>query len=994
MKGRLAERLGINGPATKDVFYSLCENRHPKTGDKLTPRTKDQRTIGYDINFHCPKSVSVIHSLSKDNHILDAFQEAVEGTMIDIEADARTRVRQKGKQADRGTGELVWAEFIHQTARPVDGHAPDPHLHAHCFVMNATFDSTEGKIKAAKLRQVKRDMPYFEACFRKRLADKLVDLGYEIRRTDTAFEIVGVPQEAINYFSKRTDQIGRVAKEKGITSKKERDALGAKTRSKKQSGRPMADLKKEWKEQIQKLTVQHDLPDKPIRHAKPIIKEKVTASKCLDYASRHFFERVSVVTDRKLLAAANHYALGQSSISVRDLEKAFIADDRFIFIRQGDQRLCTTKDVLAEERRMVELARKGVGAVIPLTFKTPALDDQLNDQQKGAIMHIMTTSNRVSIVRGAAGTGKTRMMQQAVECIQDANKSVSVIAPTAEASRGVLKSEGFEDAETVAKFLIDHALQDKIQGQVLWVDEAGLLGTKDMAAILAVVEKQNARLILGGDTRQHASVVRGDALRILNTVGGIKSAELSHIQRQKKADYRQAVEDLSTGKIASGFKRLEAMDSIIEIDRMNPHERICADYVDAIKKGKSALVISPTHKDGDAVTQEIRKTLRKNGKIGKKEIKALRYQSMSFTEAQKTDWRNYKPGHVVQFNQNVPGMKRGSVWTVKTVEDKIVLLEDNQDQMRTLPREKANSFDVFNVSEIGFSKGDKIRITRNGIDSKQKRLNNGMTLDVKRVTAKGQITLSNPLSKAEYLIDDKFGHVAHAHCITSHAAQGKTVNDVFIYQPASTFGATDAKQFYVSVSRGRENVKVYTDHKEELLEHAMEQGDRQSAIELANSKTMHEKIVIQQKQKIYQPTLKDVQSKNHNTKIWIEIMSQHFKSKYDQMRENGSATASKPNDENSSDSESIRNICFVLEDGSQQFLNYGYLISGKIDAAKEIICLSFTSCIVELKGISLEPLFHKFIRQEVTEVRVLSKRYEQITEQTEPSIYSIVITEV
>ena len=61
-------------------------------------------------------------------------------------------------------------------------------------------------------------------------------------------------------------------------------------------------------------------------------------------------------------------------------------------------------------------------------------------------------------------------------------------------------------------------------------------------------------------------------------------------------------------------------------------------------------------------------------------------------------------------------------------------------------------------------------------------------------------------------------------------------DDVFIHQPAATFPATDAKQFYVSVSRGKENVHIYTDDKEQLLEYATEFGDRQSAMELVNSK--------------------------------------------------------------------------------------------------------------------------------------------------------------
>ena len=138
--GRLADRIGVTGMADKKSFYALCENVIPNTGDNLTAKTLAGRTVGYDINFHCPKSVSIVHSLSKDEHILQAFQESVHKTMKDIEADSMTRVRKNGVYEDRYTGELLWADFVHQTARPVDGSPPDPHLHSHCFVFNATWD--------------------------------------------------------------------------------------------------------------------------------------------------------------------------------------------------------------------------------------------------------------------------------------------------------------------------------------------------------------------------------------------------------------------------------------------------------------------------------------------------------------------------------------------------------------------------------------------------------------------------------------------------------------------------------------------------------------------------------------------------------------------------------------------------------------------------------------------------------------------------------------
>ncbi|EPB65412.1 conjugative relaxase domain protein, partial [Ancylostoma ceylanicum] len=250
-QGKLADRIGLSGHSSKDGFFALCENRHPHTGAPLTPRTKEERTTGYDINFHCPKSVSLLHVFSKDDHILTAFQEAVTDTMKEIEADSQARVRQGGIYDDRQTGALVWAHFVHQTARPVEGQLPDPHLHSHCFVFNATWDENEGRIKAGQFRDIKRNMPYYQARFHMVLSDKLASLGYGIRRTAKSFEIEGVPQRAIDLFSKRTDEIGRMAKEKGITDAKELDNLGARTRGRKQKGASMDELKREWMAQIQ-----------------------------------------------------------------------------------------------------------------------------------------------------------------------------------------------------------------------------------------------------------------------------------------------------------------------------------------------------------------------------------------------------------------------------------------------------------------------------------------------------------------------------------------------------------------------------------------------------------------------------------------------------------------------------------------------------------------------------------------------------------------------
>lgn len=844
IKGLLAERLGIGGTASKEVFYNLCENIHPVTGDSLTPRTTNDRTTGYDINFHCPKSVSILHILSNDSHILDVFTESVEGTMKDIEADSKTRVRKNGANEDRNTGELVWAEFIHQTARPVPDKDPDPHLHAHCFAFNATFDKEEEIIKAAQWREIKRDMPYYQARFHKRLSDKLIRLGYQVETKDGSFEIKGVPKNVINHFSKRTDQIGRFAKEKGIHDAKALDKLGAVTRSKKQKGLSMQELKKKWIAEMRQVS--RILPGEeliPIRN-NPIKDRQVSQEvDCVNHAVKDSFERASVMNERRVLEKAYRYSIGSSNISLDDITKAMKEDESLLFIKQGQQQMMTTREVLKEEKRMVDYARNGIGKMNPLYETAPEikLDDK---EQKSAVAHVLTTRDRVSIIRGAAGTGKTTLMKEAVKKIEAAGKKVIVVAPTAQASRGVLKEDGFAQAETVAKLLTSENMKAQLDHQVLWVDEAGLLGTKDMAALLKLATEKNARLILGGDTRQHSSVLRGDALRILNTVGKIKAAEVTNIYRQKMPIYKTAVEDLSNGNVKNAFDKLSSIDAIRQVDPLNPNEMLANDYMAAVKKGDSAIVISPTHAQCDAVSEKIRSRLKEKGMIDKKDKKAVRLTNRNLTLAQKADWKEYQPRQVIQFNQHVGKIKKGSSWKVTGISNGEVRLVDENKNRTVLPLEKAKDFEVYDFSLMKLSKGDSVRITRNGMDKEGKRLNNGMSLKVASIDKQGNIILKSKNDKGKYRINRKHGNIAHDYCITSHASQGKTVDQVFIAQPSSTFQATDMKQFYVSVSRGRYKANIYTDDKEALLDYASEAGNRQSALELTADKNSRVDFVI------------------------------------------------------------------------------------------------------------------------------------------------------
>lgn len=276
------------------------------------------------------------------------------------------------------------------------------------------------------------------------------------------------------------------------------------------------------------------------------------------------------------------------------------------------------------------------------------------------------------------------------------------------------------------------------------------------------------------------------------------------------------------------------MGEIKTLSPANSFATLADDYLSALKKGKTALVISPTHKEGEQVTKAIRETLRETGLIASKEKGITQLVNTNLTIAEKSDHRNYRAGQVIQFNQKLASIERGSRWEVHFVADGIVHIQNASGKQTSLPLDRMEQFDVYRPSEIALSNGDKVRITRNGYDANKKRLTNGQMLEVIAIEPNGALRLHNKASKATYIVPAQFGHIAHGYCLTSHAAQGKTVDEVFIAQPASTFSATNLNQFYVSVSRARDGVHIYTDDKAALLAHASEAGDRLSALELVS----------------------------------------------------------------------------------------------------------------------------------------------------------------
>jgi len=872
-QGKTAKLLGLKGDVKREEFEALAYNKNPLTEKQLTARNSDSRRVGYDFTFDVPKSVSIIYSQTKDEDILHAFDEAVNETMLEIEQNASTRVRAKGRNENRLTGNLVWGKFTHEDARPVGG-IPDPHLHQHVFVFNATYDQKEKRFKAAQFGDIKSNAPYFEAVFHSRLADKLQNVGYQIERNEKHFEVKGFERSTIDKFSNRTRQINQKAEELKVTNVKALDQLGAKTRASKRTGYDKEDLRLQWRSRLseKEMELVKNAKSEPppnggggssplSRIAERVVgigaiavenkKEKVSAKEALDYALNHSLERKSVISEKELLTIGLQRGIG--SFTPEELRKELSSKEDLLSkkdVKTGEV-IFTTKEAITEERALIKAAKNGKNQFEPVNPDYQIKNEQLTTEQGGAVHHVLNSKDFITVVSGGAGTGKTWSIKEVAEGIKEKGVNFGAFAPSSSASREVQRADGFDNATTVAELLISKKLQESVKDGWMWLDEGGMIGNKTMNKVINIAEEQNARILITGDIKQHASVERGDALRILQKFGGIKPASISKIQRQKNTDYRSAIKSLSLGHIENGFKALDQMGAIKESDSLEEAtQNIANEYTTSIKNKENVLIVATTHNQGKAVTEAIRTKLKDEGVLQGNERVFKTQKKLSYTDAQKQDSANYQEGMIIQFRQNVKGgIKRDTKYHVLGKDEKgdISIAAVNADENKkgntplTLPLKNADKFSVYQSETVSLAKGDQIRITQIGFSNEKKRLNTGNILSVKGFDKKGNIIAST--GRSDVVLDKNFGNLTHGYYTTSPSAQGKSVNRVIIMQSSLSGKATSKEQFYVSTSRGKFAISIHTDDKESLLRNVQRSSQRMTASEVAQGINQTEKVM-------------------------------------------------------------------------------------------------------------------------------------------------------
>jgi hypothetical protein len=149
--------------------------------------------------------------------------------------------------------------------------------------------------------------------------------------------------------------------------------------------------------------------------------------------------------------------------------------------------------------------------------------------------------------------------------------------------------------------------------------------------------------------------------------------------------------------------------------------------------------------------------------------------------------------------------------------------------IRPVPFKHLDKITVCQPKEFLLSIDDRLQLKANDKSQDDRKLANGELVTVKEIHADGRIALDDGRTLPKH-----YRQFVRGYAVTSYAAQGKTV-DYVLFSDSAVKPATNQNQWYVTISRGRKGVKIFTADKIQLRENVSRSGDRTLALDMAQN---------------------------------------------------------------------------------------------------------------------------------------------------------------
>ncbi|HEV7323504.1 MAG TPA: MobF family relaxase [Bosea sp. (in: a-proteobacteria)] len=607
----------------------------------LSQSGRADRVPAFDLTFSAPRSVAeawAFASPERKSAIEAAQERAVRSALGVVEREAMWARRGKGGLTLEPVA-LSAALFQHGESRPAE-HADgrifgDPNLHTHAVILNLATraDGTVGAIHSKILRDWKMAAG---AHYHAALAHELEALGFSIDRIgyNGTFELAGVTDELIRYFSARRREIEDELAEHQTTSRSAVALASAITRATREAKSEAGTRSREeiWAEAAaargvavasftENLRGQGRQPE--LELGERLLAERLSA------LPRELTEARSVFERRDLFRAVSAALVGTGLPAERagpEVER-LLQDGAVVEIGRDAIGLprYSTSEMVAIERQVVEIARdlaadtrKGVDqTALIVRCKEAGLSFEQQDAALAA-----AGSQAIALIEGAPGSGKTTTLAPIVSAYQEAGYRVLGAASAWRIARMLQSDLGIEARATaswIEKAKRGHRFLDR--NTVLIVDEAGLLSSRDMYAILSEVQQAQAKLILVGDRGQLQAIGAGPGLDLVSRA--VEAARVETIVRQHDAWARDAVRDFGAGEAGRALDAFAKRGMLVETKGAKAAITAIVDGWEAaqdVDPTASTLLLAKTNAQVAAISREIRSRLKHRGLIRGPEI--------------------------------------------------------------------------------------------------------------------------------------------------------------------------------------------------------------------------------------------------------------------------------------------------------------------------------------------------------------------------------------
>jgi conjugative relaxase-like TrwC/TraI family protein len=854
--GKLADEWGLRGEVQQLHFDRLSEGQHPFTGEQLVRhqaareytnekgevvRTMEHRA-GWDATLSAPKSVSLTALVGGDERVREAHRESVRAALDEMERYVQARIG--GNHPPETTGKWVAAKFEHDSARPVDGYAA-PQLHTHVVFFNLT-ETESGDVRAVQPQELYRTQQYATAVYRSELAHRLHRLGYEIERgKSNQPEIKGYSQEYLEASSPRRQQIKEHLEQQGLSGAGAAQIAAHQTREKKQGPLTHDEMHAKHKDLAKAYGNQ---PDRVVQEAKERTRQiehdqdrsQHMAHTAVTFSRDRNLEREAVADERSLLRDALKRSMGEASFAeLRTEFEKRVRQGEFIEVERKigtPGRAYTTGEMIGQERDTINAMRTGQNQHPELaSFGTRREIERehahLSQSQLAAVEQVLASRDQVTALEGVAGAGKTTSLAAVREAAEREGFQVRGLAPTSRAAQK-LQEAGIESG-TLQRHLAGAATDAISEGRRLYVlDESSLASTKQMNEFLRRL-RDNDRVLLVGDVRQHQAVEAGRPYQQLQEAG-IQTARLDEIVRQKDPALKEAVEQLAHGRTREAFRKLDEQGRVHEIvGREERMREIASQY---LRRPDTTLVVSPDNRSRMELNDTIHRAMQSRALIDEKDhgVRVL-VPRQEITGADRQWAGRYEAGDVIRYakGSEAVGIRPHDYATVREVHTKqnALTVERLNGERTSYDPRRLYGITLYRETERTFSQGDRVQFTA---PFPERHVANRELGTIKRLESNGKMAIRLDSGREIAFNVRENPHFDHGYAVTSHSSQGQTADRVLIHVDTERGGEhlINSRLAYVAVSRGRYDAQIYTNDKADLARGLDREFSKQAAIEV------------------------------------------------------------------------------------------------------------------------------------------------------------------